>query len=126
MKYFRVNLVDPTFDFIIHLPRIEFKGKYDLKVRVVLLDIAGKGDIVGLLEDFKARVKLRGKKYQKDGQTYMHFEKVQIKIQLGRSKLDLKNLFDNNPTLSRVGNEFVNNNSGYFVTEIIPALGNIA
>lgn len=121
-----MNLVDPTFDFIIHLPRIEFKGKYDLKVRVVLLDIAGKGDIVGLLEDFKARVKLRGKKYQKDGQTFMHFEKVQIKIQLGRSKLDLKNLFDNNPTLSRVGNEFVNNNSGYFVTEIIPALGNIA
>lgn len=37
-----------TFDFIIHLPRLEFKGKYDLKVKVILVDVAGKGDIVGV------------------------------------------------------------------------------
>lgn len=45
----RVNLDEPTFDFIIHLPHIEFKGKYDLKIRIVLVELAGKGDIVGLL-----------------------------------------------------------------------------
>lgn len=49
LRHFRVNLNEPTFDFIIHLPRIEFKGKYDLKIRVVLLDLAGKGDIYGVL-----------------------------------------------------------------------------
>lgn len=45
----RVNLKEPSFDFIIHLPRLEFKGKYDMNVRVVLVDLAGKGDIVGVL-----------------------------------------------------------------------------
>lgn len=48
----RVNLKEPSFDFIIHLPRLEFKGKYDMKVRVVLVDLAGKGDIVGVLGKF--------------------------------------------------------------------------
>lgn len=52
----------------------------------------------------------------------MTFEKILIKIQLGKSKLDLKNLFDSNPTLGRIGNQFVNENSGYFVKEIIPNL----
>jgi hypothetical protein len=45
----KVNLNEPTFDFIIHLPKLEFKGKYDLKVRIVLVDLAGKGDIYGVL-----------------------------------------------------------------------------
>lgn len=45
----RVNLNEPTFDFIIHLPRIEFRGKYDLKVKILLIDLIGKGDIVGSL-----------------------------------------------------------------------------
>lgn len=49
LLYFRANLNDLTFDFIIHLPRLEFQGKYDLKVRIVLVDLAGKGDIVGQL-----------------------------------------------------------------------------
>jgi hypothetical protein len=136
----KVNLNEPTFDFIIHLPKLEFKGKYDLKVRIVLVDLAGKGDIYGVMgmflvtflkltlivfiptEDYKARVKLRGKKYQKNGQTFIHFDKIQMKIQIGRSKIELKNLFDNNPTLGLIGNGFINENSETFVSEIIPSL----
>lgn len=116
-----MNLNEPDFDFIIHLPRLEYKGKYDLKVRV-LFDLAGKGDIYGVLEDYRARVKLRGKKYQKNGQTFVHFEKIQMKIQIGKSRIELKNLFDNQPTLSAIGNGFINENSSFFVTEIIPSL----
>lgn len=79
-------------------------------------------NLINILEDYKARVKLRGKKYQKNGQTYMHFDKIQLKIIVGRSKLDLKNLFDNNPTLGRISHGFINENSAYFVSEIIPSL----
>lgn len=45
-----------------------------------------------------------------------------MKILVGKSKIELKNLFDNNPTLGRIGNGFINENSEYFVTEIIPGL----
>jgi len=118
----KANLKEPSFDFIIHLPRLEFKGKYDMKIRIVLVDIAGKGDILGVLEDYKARVKLRGRPYQKNGQTYIKFDKIQLKIQVGRNQIELKNLFQNNPTLGQVGNTFINENSGYFISEIIPSL----
>ncbi|CRL04043.1 CLUMA_CG017158, isoform A [Clunio marinus] len=118
----KVNVNEPSFDFIIHLPRIEFKGKYDLKIRVVVVDLVGKNDIYGRLDDFKARVKVRGRKYEKNGQTYMKFEKIQLKIIVGRSNIELKNLFENNPTLGKVGNGFISENSAYFVSEIIPSL----
>lgn len=49
MFFNRANLKEPSFDFIIHLPRLEFKGKYDMNVRVVFVDLKGKGDILGVL-----------------------------------------------------------------------------
>lgn len=52
----------------------------------------------------------------------MKFEKIQLKIMVGKSKIELKNLFDNQPTLGRIGNGFINENSEYFVSEIIPSL----
>lgn len=45
-----------------------------------------------------------------------------MKIVVGKSQIELKNLFDNNPTLGRIGNGFINENSETFVTEIIPSL----
>lgn len=52
----------------------------------------------------------------------MYFEKILLKIQVGKSQIDLKGLFDGNPTLGRIGNGFINENSNYFVTDIIPSL----
>lgn len=63
---------------------------------------------------------MAGKKYLKDGQTYVHFDKIQLKIQPGISKIELKNLFDNNPTLGAIGNAFVSENTQSFISEIIP------
>jgi stalled ribosome rescue protein Dom34 len=45
-----------------------------------------------------------------------------MKIQVGKSKIELKNLFDSNPTLGLIGNGFINENSETFVSEIIPSL----
>lgn len=45
-----------------------------------------------------------------------------MKIKIGKSQIELKNLFDRNPTLGLIGNGFINENSEYFVTEIIPSL----
>lgn len=52
----------------------------------------------------------------------MKFDKIQLKIMVGRNQIELKNLFENNPTLGRVGNGFINENSAYFIAEIIPSL----
>jgi hypothetical protein len=65
---------------------------------------------------------LIGKKYQSNGQTFVQFEKISLKILPGKSKVELKNLFENNPTLEQVGNAFITENSQSFVGDTIPAL----
>jgi hypothetical protein len=62
----------------------------------IVLDIAGKGDMNGILENCRARVKMRATKYVKDGENYLKFEKFNLKIQIGKNTLNLKNLFNGN------------------------------
>lgn len=81
-----------------------------------MLDIQGKGDMDGSFENSRARVKMRANKYQKDGQTYIKFDTFNLKIQIGKNKLNLKNLFNGDPTLGSIGNNFINENSELFLS----------
>lgn len=45
-----------------------------------------------------------------------------MKIIPGQSKIELKNLFDNNPALKAIGGAVVTENTQYFASEIIPSL----
>lgn len=67
-------------------------------------------------------MKLRSTKYQKNGETYLRFEKLMLKIQIGKNRLNLKNLFNGDPNLGQIGNTFINENSELFLNEIIPGL----
>lgn len=118
----RANLDNATFDFIITIPRLDFVGKYTLKLKILLLDISGKGDMQGTMENSRGRVRMQARKYQKNGQTYIKFDRFNIKIQIGKNKLELKNLFNGDPNLGRIGNQFINENSELFLSEILPGL----
>lgn len=87
-----------------------------------VLDIQGKGDMDGSFENSRARVKMVSKKYVKNGQTFIKFEKFNLKIQIGKNRLNLKNLFNGDPNLGTIGNQFINENSELFLGEIIPGL----
>lgn len=76
----------------------------------------------GTFENCRARVKLRSVKYQKDGDTYLRFERLMLKIQIGKNRMNLKNLFNGDPNLGQIGNQFINENSELFLNEIIPGL----
>lgn len=118
----RVNLDNATFEFIISIPRLDFVGKYGMRLKILLLEIAGKGDMLGHMENSRARVKLQAHKYQKNGQVYMKFERIQMKIQIGKNYIELKNLFNGDPNLGKIGNQFINDNSDLFLQQIIPGL----
>lgn len=87
-----------------------------------MLDIQGKGDMDGSFENSRARVKMISKKYVKNGQTFIKFDKFNLKIQIGKNRLNLKNLFNGDPNLGQIGNQFINENSELFLGEIIPGL----
>lgn len=118
----KVNLEKLTFDFNIYLPKLSFHGKYDLKIKLLLLNIAGTGDLKGVLEHSRARVKLYNERYNKDGQQYMRVKRLVVKIQIEKGQFDMKDLFNGDKVLSQVGNQFINDNSRLFLDELTPGL----
>ena len=98
-----MNLANTTFDIIISLPRIEFTGKFNVKMRVLVIEFNGSGDMKGVFEKSKARVRMRAQKYQKNGETYMKFDTFNIKIQTGTQQVYLNNLFNGNKNLEEIG-----------------------
>ncbi|EAT47596.1 AAEL001295-PA [Aedes aegypti] len=118
----KVNLDKLTFDFNIYLPKLSFRGRYDLKIKLLLLNIAGTGDLKGVLENSRARVKLFCERYDKDGKAFMRAKRLAVKIQIEKGQFDMKDLFNGDATLSQVGNQFINDNSRLFLDELTPGL----
>ncbi|ETN63778.1 hypothetical protein AND_004498 [Anopheles darlingi] len=119
----KVNLDKMIFDFNIFLPKLSFKGKYDLKIKLLVLNIAGVGDLTGVIENNHARVKLMLEKYRKeDGKEYLRVRKLLVRIQVEKGRFDMKDLFRGDPVLSQVGNQFINENSRLFMDELTPGL----
>lgn len=46
---------------------------------------------------------MRGRRYQKNGQTYMKFDTFGLKIKNGQTQLKLTNLFKGNKSLEEIG-----------------------
>lgn len=65
---------------------------------------------------------MRATKYQRNGQTFLNFERFLIKIQPGRNNIKLTNLFQGSPGLEEIGNAFINGNSDFFLTDVYPSL----
>jgi len=118
----KVNMDQLIFEFTILLPKLTYNGKYTMKIRLLLLDIAGKGDVNGTLFNTRAKVRLRGHPFEQDGQTFLQFDRFQVKLNVGSSKIYLDNLFNGDPTLGQIGNTFINDNIELFLSEVQPGL----
>lgn len=65
-----------------------------INFKSLVLEIAGEGDFESVVMNSKTRLKLFGSKYEKDGETYLKFDKTLVKIIPGPGKILLKNLFN--------------------------------
>ncbi|ALC42830.1 CG33680 [Drosophila busckii] len=113
---------DISYDLWLTLPRIDFKGKYFLRLNLLLLDIKGKGSMRGYCDNAKAFVKMRGTRYLRNGLEYVKFTKMSMRIQFKDFKLQLDNLFNGDRILGDVGNTLINDNQELYLNEIVPGL----
>lgn len=87
-----------------------------------VLDISGEGDFENLIVYSRMRIKMFGSKYEKNGKIYAKFEKVLVRIQPGKSKIVLKNLFNGDPVLGQVGNQVINQNQELLYDDLVPVM----
>lgn len=65
---------------------------------------------------------MRGYLEPKDGQNFVRFKRIQVRINIPEAKFNLDNLFNGDPVLSQLGNRVVNENSEIFLAELVPGL----
>lgn len=65
---------------------------------------------------------MRGTRYLRNGQDYVKFTKMTMRIEFKDFKLNLENLFNGDRILGDVGNALINNNQDLYLNEIVPGL----
>ncbi|XP_046420967.1 circadian clock-controlled protein daywake-like isoform X1 [Neodiprion virginianus] len=116
------NLDKNSFTFRVAFDRLTFRGKYQMDARVLLLRLAGKGDVTGNFTGYSSDVVLRGHKVVRNEVEYLNFERMKLKIKIGEAKIHLSNLFGGDPILGPATNDILNTNSAVFVEELKPVL----
>ncbi|XP_044743482.1 protein takeout-like [Chrysoperla carnea] len=116
------DLENNKFDFKILLPKLYFEGKYNLNARILLLNLHGNGNINGTFTNYKSNVSMQGHKIKKGDAEHLLFDRLKLKLSIGKAKLYFSNLFNGDPVLGPAVNQIINDNSQTFINEIAPAL----
>uniref|UniRef100_A0A1W7R7Q8 Putative hemolymph juvenile hormone binding protein n=1 Tax=Aedes albopictus TaxID=7160 RepID=A0A1W7R7Q8_AEDAL len=111
-----------SFDLAVTIPKLNFTGKYSLKMKMLLLNLQGKGDLKGSLTNTRLAVRIRGYTEKIEDKEYVRFHRLGIRLKIESGNFHLDNLFNGDPVLGQVGNQVINENSRIFLDEIIPGL----
>ncbi|XP_076172813.1 protein takeout [Ptiloglossa arizonensis] len=109
-----------NFTFKVSFDKLNFEGKYQINVMILVLRLAGRGDLTGSFVDYDSDVVLAASKVYRDNDTYLNFEKMKIKIKIGKATLNFGNLLGGDLVLSAVNRELFNNAA--LLDEITPVL----
>ncbi|KAI4499772.1 hypothetical protein M0802_005028 [Mischocyttarus mexicanus] len=118
----KANTDDVSFTFKVSFPILNFKGKYQIDAKLLLLQLSGEGDVIGNFTNYDSSVILKANKIRRGNNEYLNFERMKIKIIIGDAKILLTNLFNGDPILGKVSNEIINNNNVLLIEEIKPEL----
>ncbi|KAF5273564.1 hypothetical protein FQR65_LT04562 [Abscondita terminalis] len=116
------NLTANTFYFKIFLPKLHFEGDYDLNMNFFLINAKGRGPIQGNFTNYSSEVVMKGRKIMQNNEEYLKFDKLHLRVEIGKTKIRLENLFNEDPLLKQLSDDLVNDNSEIFVNEIKPTL----
>jgi Haemolymph juvenile hormone binding protein (JHBP) len=110
------------YTFQIELPHLYVVGRYVVDGRILFLPIKGNGKFSGNFTGGTGDVRIKGIHKEINGQTHFIVNKMDIKVNVKRGKLDLDNLFGGDKTLGEVINQTINTNFEVFSKEIIPLI----
>ncbi|XP_043525060.1 uncharacterized protein LOC122536633 [Frieseomelitta varia] len=122
IRDFKADVENVVFTFKINFDKLTFQGKYQIDATILLLKVTGQGDITGTFTDYESDVILRARKLHRGNDVYLNFEKMKLKIKIGRAQLHLSNLFGGDNVLADATHELINNNNDLILNEITPVL----
>ncbi|KAL1378494.1 hypothetical protein pipiens_015553 [Culex pipiens pipiens] len=118
IKKLKTNLDDRKINVSVILPSLDVKGKYSLNMNILVLRIAGKGDISATLNETKAILRLEYYTERVGDRDLTRFRPIDLKLKFDKARFYLTNLFNGDPTLERVGNDAINENPMVLLDEV--------
>ncbi|RZC39115.1 circadian clock-controlled protein [Asbolus verrucosus] len=116
------NLPKAKFAFKAMIPHLYFEGDYDIDMKILVLEYKGVGPITGNFTNYSFDCILKGNKIKQNGEEYLKFDKMRLKLYIGHSRISLGNLFRNDPIIGRATHDVINDNTDLFINEIKPLL----
>jgi len=115
----KVNIPNLTFRIEVVLPLLRLIGTYDINARVVV-PIKGEGKFYANATSCVAKGVLRGELKEVNGQQYMNFTNLDLKLLIGDYNLRLDNLFSGDNVLGQAANGILNDNKKEFIEAATP------
>ncbi|KAF2887336.1 hypothetical protein ILUMI_15722 [Ignelater luminosus] len=113
-----------TFDLDIDFPLLRIDAQYSISGKLLMMPIKGEGPVQSNVTDCKSKSFLQGELYEKDGETYMKFTNMTLKVNVGNGVVKIQNLFNGDKILNDVVNDAINKNLGLFTQEMMPYVEN--
>lgn len=105
----KLDMKKNVFLLSIFLPKITFDADYDVNAQIIV-PIKGRGPMTGNATQINADALLKGKRYKKEGQTYLRFHHLELEIDIGDYNMRLRNLFNGNKAMNDNVNFVINDN----------------
>lgn len=121
IKKLKINLEKQQLNVSVILPSLDVIGKYSLDMSILVLRIAGKGDLKAVLNETKAILKLDYFTENVDGKDLVRFRPIDLRLKFDKASFYLTNLFNGDPNLEKVGNEAINENPMVLLDEVKPS-----
>jgi len=121
VKEVRSDIKKLRIDMRLAVPRVESRGKYEVLGNVLLLPVRSNGEFWAEFSDITAIAKVYGKEVQRNGETYMDIDKLNIDFTMKNARFKVKDNVNSQNVLGEAINQFLNTNANELVQEMRPA-----
>ncbi|XP_071455419.1 circadian clock-controlled protein daywake-like [Hetaerina americana] len=120
---FRTDLKNNLIELGVLLPHLQVTTNYDIKGRLLVVPLNGKGLFKGNITDVRADLKMNGKLVDKRGKKYFEVADVVSKIKVGDTKVDLSGGNNQrNDLIASTTADFVENNRRQVLDVVNPVV----
>jgi len=120
---FWVDVPKRTLDFDLILPQLTLVGNYEVSGNLFFIPIGGNGDFYLNLGGTRAKGVSKLGVFRNITQAKVVVKKTDVSLEIETIKVHLTNLFNGDPLLGTVINNFLNENSQEVFEEIKPQIG---
>ncbi|KAL1490573.1 hypothetical protein ABEB36_013243 [Hypothenemus hampei] len=122
LEDFTVDLNNYHIEIKMMFPELRIKSDYNIKGRLLVLNLDGKGPADGNYTNVQCYVALKGNPFNKKGKEYVRWEKEKIDINIGKINLIFERLFGDNTALNDQTNRVINQNIDGIIEELEPVI----